>query len=46
MSGLNGIELQAALNAGGVERIIFITEVGDIPVIVRAIKGRSGRFSG
>jgi FixJ family two-component response regulator len=39
MPGLDGIELQAALKAGGVERpVIFITGVGDIPVTVRAMK--------
>ena len=39
MPGLDGIELQAALKAGGVERpVIFITGVGDIPVSVHAMK--------
>ena len=39
MPGLDGIELQAALKAGGVERpIIFITGVGDIPLSVQAMK--------
>ena len=39
MPGLDGIELQAALKAGGVERpVIFITGVGDIPVTVQAMK--------
>jgi FixJ family two-component response regulator len=39
MPGLDGIELQAALKAGGVERpIIFITGVGDVPVSVQAMK--------
>jgi FixJ family two-component response regulator len=39
MPGLDGIELQAALRAGGVERpVIFITGVGDIPVTVQAMK--------
>ena len=39
MPGLDGIALQAALKAGGVERpVIFITGVGDIPVSVRAMK--------
>jgi len=39
MPGLDGIELQAALKAGGVERpVIFITGVGDIPVSVQAMK--------
>ena len=35
MPGLDGIELQAALKAGGVERpVIFITGVGDIPTLI------------
>jgi FixJ family two-component response regulator len=39
MPGLDGIELQAALKAGGAERpVIFITGVGDIPVTVQAMK--------
>jgi FixJ family two-component response regulator len=39
MPGLDGIELQAAFKAGGVERpVIFITGVGDIPVSVQAMK--------
>lgn len=39
MPGLDGLELQAALKAGGVERpVIFITGVGDIPATVRAMK--------
>jgi FixJ family two-component response regulator len=39
MPGLDGIELQAALKAGGVERpVIFITGVGDVPVSVQAMK--------
>jgi len=39
MPGLDGIELQAALKAGGIERpVIFITGVGDIPVSVQAMK--------
>jgi FixJ family two-component response regulator len=39
MPDLDGLELQAALAASGVERpIIFITGVGDIPVSVRAMK--------
>jgi FixJ family two-component response regulator len=39
MPGLDGIELQAALKAGGIERpIIFITGVGDIPLSVQAMK--------
>ena len=39
MPGLDGIELQAALKAGGIERpVIFITGVGDIPVTVQAMK--------
>jgi FixJ family two-component response regulator len=39
MPGLDGIELHAALKAGGIERpVIFITGVGDIPVSVQAMK--------
>jgi len=45
MPGLDGIELQAALKAGGVERpVIFITGVGDIPVTVRAMKAGAVDF--
>ena len=41
MPGLDGLELQAALKAGGVERpVIFIAGVGDIPAI-RALAPRS-----
>jgi FixJ family two-component response regulator len=39
MPGLNGLELQQALTAGGSHRpIIFITGKGDIPTSVRAMK--------
>jgi FixJ family two-component response regulator len=45
MPGLDGIELQAALKADGVERpIIFITGVGDIPVTVQAMKAGAVDF--
>ena len=40
MPGLDGLELQAALKAGGVERpVIFITGVGDIPATVQSHEG-------
>jgi len=39
MPDLDGLQLQAALSANGVERpVIFITGVGDIPVTVRAMQ--------
>jgi CheY-like chemotaxis protein len=39
MPGLNGLELQHALTAGGCVRpVIFITGKGDIPTSVRAMK--------
>jgi FixJ family two-component response regulator len=39
MPDLDGLQLQAALTAGGIDRpVIFITGVGDIPVSVRAMK--------
>ena len=45
MPGLDGIELQAALRAGGVERpVIFITGVGDIPTTVQAMKAGAVDF--
>jgi FixJ family two-component response regulator len=45
MPGLDGIELQAALCAGGVERpVIFITGVGDIPMSVQAMKAGAVDF--
>jgi FixJ family two-component response regulator len=45
MPDLDGIELQAALKAGGIERpIIFITGVGDIPTSVQAMKGGAVDF--
>jgi FixJ family two-component response regulator len=45
MPGLDGIQLQAALKAGEVERpVIFITGVGDIPVSVQAMKAGAVDF--
>ena len=45
MPGLDGIELQAALKAGGCERpVIFITGVGDIPQTVQAMKAGAVDF--
>jgi FixJ family two-component response regulator len=45
MPDLDGIELQAALKAGGVDRsVIFITGVGDIPTSVRAMKSGAVDF--
>jgi FixJ family two-component response regulator len=45
MPGLDGIELQAAMRAGGVERpVIFITGVGDIPTSVQAMKAGAVDF--
>jgi FixJ family two-component response regulator len=45
MPGLDGIELQAALKAGGCERpVIFITGVGDIPLTVQAMKAGAVDF--
>jgi len=45
MPDLNGLELQSALAAGGVERpIIFITGVGDIPISVKAMKAGAVDF--
>jgi FixJ family two-component response regulator len=45
MPGLDGIQLQAALKAAGVERpVIFITGVGDIPVSVQAMKAGAVDF--
>ena len=45
MPDLDGIELQAALKVGGVERpVIFITGVGDIPVTVQAMKAGAVDF--
>jgi FixJ family two-component response regulator len=45
MPGLDGIELQAALKAGGIERpVIFVTGVGDIPVSVQAMKAGAVDF--
>jgi FixJ family two-component response regulator len=39
MPGLDGLELQQAMTAAGVQRpIIFITGKGDIPTSVRAMK--------
>ena len=45
MPDLDGLELQAALAASGVERpIIFITGVGEIPVSVQAMKAGAVDF--
>ena len=45
MPGLDGIELQAAMKAGGAERsVIFITGVGDIPTTVQAMKAGAVDF--
>src|SRR5262249_10143780 len=45
MPGLDGLQLQAALAEGGVERpVIFITGVGDIPTSVRAMKAGAVDF--
>lgn len=45
MPGLDGIELQASLKAGGIERpIIFISGVGDIPTTVQAMKAGAVDF--
>lgn len=39
LPGLNGLELQQALTAGGTHRpVIFITGKGDVPTSVRAMK--------
>ena len=45
MPGLNGLELQQALIAGGHElSIVFLTGHGDIPMSVRAMKGGAVDF--
>jgi len=45
MPGLDGLELQRALTAGGAQRpIIFITGQGDIPTSVRAMKAGAVDF--
>jgi FixJ family two-component response regulator len=45
MPDLDGIELQAALKAGGVDRpVIFITGVNDVPVTVQAMKAGAIEF--
>lgn len=45
MPGLDGIELQAALKADGIERpVIFITGLGNIPVTVQAMKAGAVDF--
>jgi FixJ family two-component response regulator len=45
MPDLDGLELQEALAASGVERsVIFITGVGDIPISVRAMKAGAVDF--
>jgi FixJ family two-component response regulator len=45
MPGLDGLQLQSALMAGGIERpVIFITGKGDIPTSVRAMKAGAVDF--
>jgi FixJ family two-component response regulator len=45
MPGLNGLELQKALSAGGHERaIVFLTGRGDIPMSVQAMKSGAVDF--
>ena len=45
MPGLDGLELQQALTAGGSHRpVVFITGKGDIPTSVRAMKGGAVDF--
>lgn len=45
MPGLNGLELQQVLVAGGHERsIVFLTGNGDIPMTVQAMKGGAVDF--
>jgi FixJ family two-component response regulator len=45
MPGLDGLELQQALTAGGSQRpVIFLTGKGDIPTSVRAIKAGASDF--
>lgn len=45
MPGLNGLELQQALNFGGPQRpVIFITGKGDVPTSVRAMKAGAVDF--
>jgi FixJ family two-component response regulator len=45
MPGLDGLQLQSALTAGGIERpVIFITGKGDIPTSVRAMKAGAVDF--
>jgi FixJ family two-component response regulator len=45
MPELDGLQLQAALTAQGIERpVIFITGVGDVPVSVRAMKAGAVDF--
>ena len=45
MPGLDGLQLQAALTSGGIDRpVIFITGVGDIPTSVRAMKAGAVDF--
>jgi len=45
MPGVDGLQLQAALSAGGIDRpLIFITGVGDIPTSVRAMKSGAVDF--
>jgi FixJ family two-component response regulator len=45
MPGLNGLELQAALQAGGARQpVIFLTGQGDIPTSVRAMRAGAVDF--
>jgi len=44
MPGLNGLELQKALSAGGNRPIIFITGHGDVPSSVQAMKAGAVDF--
>jgi FixJ family two-component response regulator len=45
MPGLDGLQLQSTLMAGGIERpVIFITGKGDIPTSVRAMKAGAVDF--
>jgi FixJ family two-component response regulator len=45
MPGLDGLQLQRALTAGGSQRpVIFVTGRGDIPITVRAMKAGAVDF--
>jgi FixJ family two-component response regulator len=44
MPGLDGLELQLALTAGGSQPVIFVTGKGDIPTTVRAVKSGAVDF--